>query len=147
MACEVAVLNPVAITEGFYSPPQHWSSSPDMSPHYANSPVASSPTSCAQSPPSSLQHSPMMPAVHSPPMTANVSPVHSPVMHRGSPVHINVKQEAEFTCAMTDSQHFNALLSTKPAPPELVPVFNSVNIEGKEKDFILCLFVNINCFI
>ena len=139
MACEVAIPQldmapPVAITDGFYSP-QHWSSSPEMSPNYANSPLASSPISCAQSPPSSYQHSPVMAAVHSPPMAAALSPAHSPLSHHGSPAHVSIKQEGDFTCAMTDSQ-LSAILGGKQAPPELVPIFH--NVEGKLHSFLFC---------
>lgn len=137
MACEVAMLNPqldmttpVAIAEGFYSP-QHWSSSPEMSPNYANSPIAGSPNSCAAQSPTSY-HSPMMNAVHSPPMVASLSPAHSPMGHHGSPRHIVVKQETDYACAVTAESHLTAAaLYGKPAPPELVPSNVFGNVEGE----------------
>ena len=140
--CEVAVLNPQidmttpgAIAEGFYSP-QHWSNSPpEISPHYANSPIASSPISSAQSPPSSFQHSPMMPVVHSPQMCVG-SPVHSPLMHSGSPVHVNIKQEGEYNCSGDST--LCSILAARPAPPDLVPISVFNNIEGKRECLMFC---------
>jgi Wilms tumor protein 1 len=59
---------------------------------------------------------------------AGYSPVHSPPLsYHNSPVHVNIKQEGDFTCTMTDSQ-FNAILGSKQAPPELVPVFHNVEV-------------------
>lgn len=132
MACEVAVLAPridigppSMIPDGFYSPPHQWSQSPDMSSHYANSPVASSPGSyCAQSPPS--MHSPMMPVVHSPPMMHSPGD-HSVAMHRHSP--INIKQEMDVFTSLESSLSLPSFLNSKPAPPELVLV--NYNSEGE----------------
>lgn len=135
MACEVAVLAPQIdigppsmIPDGFYSPSHQWNQSPDMSSHYANSPIASSPGSSAQSPPS--MHSPMMPVVHSPPM------MHSPdqSMHRQSP--INVKQEMDAFTSLESSLSLPSFLSSKPAPPELVLVNEAAPLYTEPAQYI-----------
>ena len=129
--CDVAVLNPavdmtatVPMVDGFYGPHSWSNSPPELSPHYGSS-IAS--PLCAQSPTSSIQHSPVMPIMHSP--MGSISPVHSPIVQQGSPLHISVKREGEFSCAAAGSS-LSALLC-KQGPPELVPATSVFAAESK----------------
>lgn len=119
MACpEVAMISQLDMNptvDGFFhqgSPQGNWGQpiSPQMSPHYASvhsPPVVNSPFNSHS--PSMMENSPL-------------SAVHSPVMGGHSPAHcyspsISIKQETvEYADPLCN------LLSSKPNPPDLVPV-------------------------